>query len=259
MSKILLVNNDITPAGQALCQSVRAAGHNVDQLDNVESTIEYVLSRDCDLIICSLPMASCLNILKTYRASGRDALFSLLVHPVSVSESVEAFECGADEVMTLPINIKELLARTQALLRRSKLVEDKILCAGGIELNLSQKVASVDGQTVQLSPKECQFLALLLKYPDKFFTTEQLLKQLWNLDSEVDESAVRTLVRKLRHKIDPQAQRIISLRGHGYSLASKIQPHNNADGNIAASCISFLIRMQLASQSSQTQWLETNA
>jgi two-component system OmpR family response regulator len=139
-------------------------------------------------------------------------------------DKVTGLDLGADDYMTKPFKMRELLARIRALIRRSGrpgVATDRPLRSGDLEVDTARHCATVEGRTIELTPKEFELLAFLVKNPGILFTRQQLLEMVWGYDFAGDTRTVDVHMRWLREKIeaDPSnPKRILTIRGSGYKL-----------------------------------------
>jgi two-component system response regulator RegX3 len=138
---------------------------------------------------------------------------------------VLGLEIGADDYVTKPFSLAELLSRMRALLRRRELDREELASAkrrvGGIELDLARYALRVDGEAVQATRSEIKLLELLTREPERVFSREQIMRHLWDSQYIGDQRACDTHVSNLRTKVerDPsRPERIVTVRGVGYKL-----------------------------------------
>jgi DNA-binding response OmpR family regulator len=137
-------------------------------------------------------------------------------------DRVLGLELGADDYVTKPFSVRELLARVKALLRRTSPAEASasILRAGGIELDVERYEVRVRGKDVQLTTKEFEFLKILLQSGGRALSRDQLLEKVWGYDEsmEIDTRTVDQHVARLREKLGPEAARVATVKNVGYRI-----------------------------------------
>ena len=132
------------------------------------------------------------------------------------------FKSGADDYMSKPINLKELVLRVHALLRRAKIANEKRLLIGGSELDYDTLSVRAAGERISLAPKEFRLLFLLLSYAGRIFTRFEIMSEIWGYETDSDERVVYTHIKKLRAKFENSKDfEIITVRGLGYKAVKK--------------------------------------
>jgi len=224
MAKILLVEDD--PDVQFTVQSgLSRESHTVEIADDGQRALERLACYQYDLILLDidLPILSGVEVCKRYRVSGGKTPILMLTGKSSVPEKEAGLDSGADDYLTKPFDIRELLARLRALLRRGHLTSSSnTLKIGGLELNTATRKINRQGVEIYLVPRDFELLELLMRYPDEIFSTEALLDRVWHNDKEVGPDALRSSLRRLRQKLgDTECSIIENIPKVGYRLSSK--------------------------------------
>lgn len=134
-------------------------------------------------------------------------------------DELQGFELGIDEYITKPFSPKILVARVEAILRRTNLIaSEDVLTAGGIELNKSAHQVKIDGRDVELSYKEFELLAYFMENQGLALSREKILNNVWNYDYFGDARTIDTHVKKLRSKLGEKGELIRTIWGMGYKL-----------------------------------------
>jgi phosphate regulon transcriptional regulator PhoB len=219
------VVDDEAPILEAVSYSLRKAGYRVSVAMNAEAAMRAFREQNPDLIVLDvmLPSASGFQICKSIRATS-DVPIILLTARAEEQDKVTGLELGADDYVTKPFSVRELIARISAVLRRrASTAVAATIRAGEIEVDEARHEARVEGRQLELSPKEFALLAFLAKNPGLVFSRQALLDRVWGTDAFVDERTVDVHVRWLRSKIenDPaDPKRILTVRGVGYKFGA---------------------------------------
>jgi len=221
MSSRILIAEDERNLVSFLEKALRAAGYTTTTVGDGPSAIALARDEDFELLILDLglPILDGTEVLKTLRAQGRRLPVIILSARDDVRDKVAGLQLGADDYMTKPFELDELLARIQARLRGAGTSEPVTLTAGGVALDLRTRRATVEGQTIELSAREFALLELFLRHPDQVLSREQLLARVWGYDFDPGSNVVEVYVGYLRRKLG--ADRIVTIRGMGYRLVSR--------------------------------------
>jgi two-component system KDP operon response regulator KdpE len=189
---------------------------------NAKAALE-LMSGKPDLVILDLglPDMQGLELLRQIRAAREDLPIVVLSSRGDEVAKVAALDQGADDYVTKPFGMEELLARIRAALRHQLQVQGErpVFKLGGLSVDLVRRIVKVDGKEVKLSPKEYDLLRLLIQHAGKVLTHKFLLKELWS--TSIDPQYLRVYVRQLRNKIEPDPARphyILTETGIGYRL-----------------------------------------
>lgn len=181
-------------------------------------------NRQYDAIVLDimLPGRDGLSIVKNLRKKSNPVPVLLLTARSELDERVEGLNCGADDYMTKPFFIEELVARLHALARRASGERLSILQAGPLAVNLITREVKVDGASVRLTAREFNLLEYLMRSPGRVLTRTQILEQVWGYDFDVETNLIDVHIQRLRKKLGPNAAPLIeTVRGVGYRFAQK--------------------------------------
>ena len=227
MTPKILVVDDEQAILDAIAYTLRAEGFEVDVARNGEQALESAGNGPYDVVVLDvmLPGVSGVEVCRRLRAESDVPIVLLTARDAEV-DRVVGLDAGADDYVTKPFSMPELLSRVRAILRRRALDRDSAklrLQVGGLTLDLTRHEVEVDGRPVRITPSELKLLALLAREPERVFTRRELMEHLWESDYVGDERACDTHVANLRRKIeaDPASPtRIVSVRGVGYKLTA---------------------------------------
>jgi len=217
--RILLIEDDLR-LQQQLAEQLLAAGYAVDaSADGIEG--EYMAREypiDLAIIDLGLPEMSGLEVIKSLRAAQKDYPVLILTARSEWQEKVEGLEAGADDYLTKPFHMPELLARIQALLRRSAGHASSVLSFGDLRINLNSQMVELAESPLSLTSFEYKMLEYFVLHPRIVVTKAQLNEHLYNEDADPDSNVLEVVLGRLRKKIDPDGSRkpIETLRGRGY-------------------------------------------
>ena len=197
----------------------------MDAVYNGQEALEYLQTGVYDLLILDImmPKKDGISVLKELRQKGNSIPVLILTAKSELDDKVLGLDCGADDYLTKPFVIKELLARIRALSRRINRHIDDILEYGNITLNRSTFELSNGNDKIILLNKEFQMLELLMLNPNVVVPTERIMDKIWGYDSDSDINVVWTYVSYLRRKLDSLNAnfKIKATRNIGYSLVKE--------------------------------------
>ncbi len=221
MTKILLVEDN-----KELCESLRdwlEREYAVDIVNDGLEGQELLGTYTYDVLVLDwdLPSMSGIDLCCHYRKRGGQAPIIMLTGKDQLNEKMRGFESGADDYLTKPFQISELLVRIKALLRRSgsKWAALDVLIAGAISLDNKSKRVVVDGNETKLQPAEFSLLQFFMLHPNETFSAEQLIDRLWSSSEEVSLDAIYTTMTRMRKKLTSKSGcPLETVRGFGYRL-----------------------------------------
>ena len=218
----ILVVDDEPPIRKLLRLGLNARGYDVHEAANGKMALD-MLAKKPDLVILDLGLADIdgLALLGAIRQRHDSLPIIVLSSRGDEAGKVAALDLGADDYVTKPFGMDELLARVRAALRHQLQVQGErpVFQVGGLRVDLVRRIVSVGGKEVKLSPKEYDLLRLLVQHAGKVLTHRFLLQQLWG--EPADTQYVRVYVRQLRRKIEADPERpayLLTETGIGYRL-----------------------------------------
>jgi two-component system OmpR family response regulator len=228
--KILIVEDDKTLL-DALRYNLSKEGYGIVAATEGVQAIEVARSEKPDLIILDIMLPK-LDGFEVCRILRKEMTVPILMLTAKVEEvdKVVGLEIGADDYMTKPFSLRELLARVKAMLRRMEMMQleasteeavPAAIKAGDLEIDLASHCVSLGGSVLDLSPKEFELLAFLARHRGRVFSRDSLLEKVWGYDYQGDTRTVDVHIRWLREKIedDPaKPRRILTVRSVGYKF-----------------------------------------
>jgi DNA-binding response OmpR family regulator len=231
MTRKILIIEDDKDIAHLVQLHLRDAGHEVKVAYDGKAGLDLALSNLYDLIILDLllPEVDGLEICKRVRAASAYTPILMLTARSTELDRVLGLEIGADDYLTKPFSIPELLARVKAIFRREEalksevyLESQKVIRSGGLSIDSEKRRVMLNEQSVSLTAKEFDLLLHFAKHPGRVYTRMELLSQVWGYGYEGYEHTVNSHINRLRAKIEEnpaQPRYILSVRGVGYKFS----------------------------------------
>lgn len=230
--KSILVAEDQTDIRNLLVLNLRAAGYDVTEASDGRTALSLALAHRHDLLVLDLMMPGLdgLEVCKTLRAKGHSMPILMLTAKSTELDRVLGLELGADDYLTKPFSLAELLARVKALLRRAEMLlaaqqasaqSGATLRLGDIEISPSRRHVMVRGQVQEFTALEFDLLLHFVQHPGHVFSRSQLLNAVWGYSHDGYEHTVTTHINRLRAKLEADPMRpqwILTVRGAGYKF-----------------------------------------
>ncbi len=227
--RVLLVEDEVRLAENLAAALRDAAGFAVDWAADGEEGDELARGAVYDLVILDLmlPRLDGLGVLKRLRARKDATPVLILTAKEGKAAIVELLNAGADDYLSKPFDLGELLARTKALIRRGKGAAHPLLAALNVEVNTLEQTVRRAGSLVDLSPTEYRILEYLMHHPRKVVSKRELLEHLYDYNWEHHSNVIEAHVSNLRKKLDAAESDALpvieTLRGRGYRLAASME------------------------------------
>jgi two-component system KDP operon response regulator KdpE len=219
----VVVVDDEPAIRRFLRTSLRAEGYEIVEEETGEAALIEICRRAPDLVMLDLglPGIDGLEVIRRLRDAGSAVPIIVLTSRTDEAGKVEALDLGADDYVTKPFGVDELLARIRAALRHRLQQEGErpVFHSGDLMVDLVRRIVTVRGAEVKLSPREYDILRLLIQHAGKVLTHRLMLKEVWG--GEADVQYLRIYIRQLRQKIEPDPERpthILTETGVGYRL-----------------------------------------
>ncbi len=199
-------------------------GYRVFSAENGEEALAVLEKEHIDIVILDvmMPKMDGFTCLQTIRESGSAIPVLIITAKDSAQDLRRSFMLGTDDYMVKPVDEIEMLLRIKALLRRSKIAEEKRLVIGGTELVYDSFTLKKDGTEQVLPRKEFQILFKLLSFPGKTFTRQNIMDEFWDMDSDSEERTVDVHIKRLRERLSTNDDfEIVTVRGLGYKAVRK--------------------------------------
>ena len=221
--RILLVEDEVRLAENIASGLREGSGYAVDVAANGEDAVDLFQVADYDLIVLDLmiPKLSGEEVVRRLRAHGKTTPVMVLTAINDTGKTIDLLNAGADDYMTKPFDLGELIARSRALIRRSRGTPEPILRFRDLVMHTTEQTVRQGNDKVDLSPTEYRILEYLMFRPRVIVSKRELLEHLydftWEHHSNVIEAHVSNLRKKLRKDVDRDV--VETLRGRGYRLA----------------------------------------
>lgn len=238
MSQILLVDDEVELT-DALSRLLKREGYSVDVANDGEAAllaVQHQIGQGqlYDLLILDwmLPKLSGIEVCQELRSQSQLTPVLFLTAKDTLDDRVQGLDAGADDYLVKPFELRELLARVRALLRRSEQFPQtsseslsQRLQMEGLELDLESQIAYCQGQAITLSEKESQLLTYLMQHPHQLLTHDQIYQHLWPSGDQPSSNVLAAQIRLLRRKIAAKNSPplIHTIYGKGYWFGSKVE------------------------------------
>ena len=220
--RVLLIEDEVRLAENVACALRESSGFAVDWAEDGLTGAAFAENRCYDLIILDLmlPKLDGIGVLKRLRAGKDETPVLILTARGEVASTINLLNAGADDYLSKPFDLGELLARTKALIRRGKGVAHPTLKAGDLVVNTLEQTVHKAGEPITLSPMEFRILEYLMHRPRVVVSKQELLEHLYDFNWEHHSNVIEVHVSNLRRKLDSggQISSIETLRGRGYRL-----------------------------------------
>jgi DNA-binding response OmpR family regulator len=218
MPSILVAEDDIA-LNRLICKVLEKDGHFVVSKKDGDEALKVLDEMHIDLIVTDvmMPKVDGYELVENVRSFNKTIPVLFVTAKGAFNDKLRGFNLGADDYMVKPIDINELILRVNALLRRSKIANEKRIVIGDTVLDSEAYSVTTEGETVTLPQKEFLLLFKLLSYPDRVFTRFEIMEEIWGYESESDEKTINVHISKLRNRYENNKDfSIETVRGIGY-------------------------------------------
>ena len=220
----LLVIEDERKIARVITESLKREKYAVDAAYDGEEGFNLADSQPYDLLIVDrmLPGLEGAEIVKKLRENGKNMPILFLTALSTTEDKTLGLDAGADDYLTKPFAIDELLARVRALLRRPPIQQPDILKIDDLRIDKQQQTVTRAGKNIDLTSKEYALLEHLMQHPNQILSKETLIDHVWDFDADILPNNVEAYIKNLRQKIDKpfKKQLIKTVRGFGYRIES---------------------------------------
>jgi len=231
MAKFLLVEDDIEVA-ESITESLEMHGYTIEHALTGEDALTLLENFAYDLVILDweLPKISGIEVLTVLRVKDVQTPVIFLTGRKDLDSLSFGLEAGADDFISKPFRLQELLARIRSRLRRPGGLLPATISLGSVTLDPESRKVTLGGKTIHLTSKEFAVLEFLMRRPSRVFSTREILNAVWTAEAEVSDSAVRVCMQNLRRKITSENSPCIikTEKGGGYTVnLTAISPSNS--------------------------------
>lgn len=219
----LLIVEDEKDVASAICRILSRNGYSVDLASNGKQALDMVEVNDYDLMILdlNLPDLDGLEICRCTRTSHSGLLILILTARDKLEDIVKGLDAGADDYLTKPFQLAEIMARIRALLRRDMRCRNPLLTINGLCLDPAERVVWKGNRRLELTRKEFGILEYMMRHPGEVISQEMLLEHVWGSNMDPFSNTVRVHIQSLRRKLEDdgtESKYIETVVGEGYRL-----------------------------------------
>ncbi len=220
--QLLIIEDDMKTAAY-LCKGLKESGHNVDHAADGKDGLFMAMENEYDAIVIDrmLPALDGLSVIRTLRAANKSTPVLVLSALGEVDDRVKGLKAGSDDYLVKPFAFSELMARLEALTRRSEGDNSQTaLKVGDLEMDLLSREVRRAGTPIELQPREFRLLEYLMRHAGQVVTRTMLLENVWDYHFDPQTNVIDVHISRLRGKIDREFDPPLlhTIRGAGYSL-----------------------------------------
>ena len=220
----ILVVEDNLDLRELFVTTINNAGYRAFGATDGLDALNLMDNTHIDLIVADImmPKMSGYELTKELRSLGNSIPILMVTAKDDYDSLQKGFSFRADDYMIKPVNVNELLLRIQALLRRARINSEKKIVIGSTIIDYESMTVKYNDDDIVLPLKEFNLLFKLLSFPGKIFTRQQLMDEIWGMDSETDDRTINTHINRLRDRFsNNQDFEIVTIRGLGYKAVKK--------------------------------------
>jgi DNA-binding response OmpR family regulator len=219
MVKVLVVEDDGN-IRSLVSKYLEREGYEVHQAADGLEGLDLYEKQHYDILITDvmMPKTDGNELTATIRRNNRDIPILMLTALESIDDKEKGFLSGSDDYMVKPVDMKELVLRVKALLRRYRIATENQITHKKLHMDAKLMVLTIDEKAIDLTQKEFSLLFKLVSNPNRIYTRNQLMNEIWGYDSESFDRTVDTHIKRLREKIISDDIEIITVRGLGYKV-----------------------------------------
>ncbi len=225
MKKVVLIVDDEIRMRKLIKDFLLQKDYEILEAGDGEEALEvYNKNKEkIDLILLDvmMPKLDGWSVLRQIRQKDKNIAVVMLTARGEEQDELFGFELGVDEYITKPFSPKLMVARVEALLRRSKSQENEKKDVGGILMDYEGRTVEIDGKLVELSYREFELLKYLIENEDKALARDKILNSVWNYEFYGDTRTIDSHIKKIRHKLGKKGKYIQTIRGIGYKFQIK--------------------------------------
>ncbi len=217
--RLFIVEDDLVLA-DGLKNSLMQSGYAIDVANDGANADSILAYQAFDLVVLDLglPKLSGFDVLKRLRSRGSKTPVLILTANDNTNDRVKGLDLGADDYLSKPFILAELEARVRALIRRGQAGGSAIISVGGLQFDSTNRSASFNEVSLNLSARELAVLEVLMLKAGKVASKEQMLEKLCNFDEDISDNALEVYLHRLRKKLEHTNTNIRTIRGLGYLL-----------------------------------------
>ena len=224
MSGSILIVDDESRMRKLIKDFLTAKGYSILEAENGEKALDVFEQNEAkiDLILLDvmMPKLDGWSVLRQIRQTSNVPIIMLTARGEEQDE-LFGFELGVDEYISKPFSPKILVARVEAIIKRSKAIEKHVKDYGGIEIDADGRTVKVDGKQIELSLREYELLKYLIDNSNIALSRDKILNNVWNYDYYGDSRTIDSHIKKIRHKLGKKGKYIQTMRGVGYKFEIK--------------------------------------